>query len=123
MEIRRGDVLYADLGSFANDCVQRGRRPVAVVSNDKSNCYSSVITVVPLTSKVDKKRNLPTHVFIDARENQGIDRHSLALCEQVTALGKNKILDFHYGRLNEEVMEEITRALQIHLGRGRACDG
>ena len=48
--IRRGDILWADLGMFPTTSVQGGVRPVIVVSNNKANTYSSVITVVPLTS-------------------------------------------------------------------------
>ncbi len=50
MTIRRGDILWADLGMFPTTSVQGGVRPVIVVSNNKANTYSSVITVVPLTS-------------------------------------------------------------------------
>ena len=64
MTIRRGDILWADLGMFPTTSVQGGVRPVIVVSNNKANTYSSVITVVPLTSRIYKKRYLPTHVFI-----------------------------------------------------------
>ena len=64
MTIRRGDILWADLGMFPTTSVQGGVRPVIVVSNNKANTYSSVITVVPLTSRIYKKRYLPTHVFM-----------------------------------------------------------
>ena len=47
MTIRRGDILWADLGMFPTTSVQGGVRPVIVVSNNKANTYSSVITVVP----------------------------------------------------------------------------
>ena len=60
MTIRRGDILWADLGMFPTTSVQGGVRPVIVVSNNKANTYSSVITVVPLTSRIYKKRYLPT---------------------------------------------------------------
>ena len=53
MTIRRGDILWADLGMFPTTSVQGGVRPVIVVSNNKANTYSSVITVVPLTSIFD----------------------------------------------------------------------
>ena len=55
MTIRRGDILWADLGMFQTTSVQGGVRPVIVVSNNKANTYSSVITVVPLTSRIYKK--------------------------------------------------------------------
>ena len=72
MTIRRGDILWADLGMFPTTSVQGGVRPVIVVSNNKANTYSSVITVVPLTSRIYKKRYLPTHVFISKYDMTGI---------------------------------------------------
>ena len=37
MTIRRGDILWADLGMFPTTSVQGGVRPVIVVSNNKAN--------------------------------------------------------------------------------------
>ena len=76
MTIRRGDILWADLGMFPTTSVQGGVRPVIVVSNNKANTYSSVITVVPLTSRIYKKRYLPTHVFISKYDMTGIRKEA-----------------------------------------------
>lgn len=59
MKIRRGDILYADLGGQYQGSMQGGMRPVVVVSNNMANKHSSVITVVPLSTKIFKKKNLP----------------------------------------------------------------
>lgn len=116
MKLRRGMLVLADLGRHINDSVQGGIRPVVVLSNNRCNNHSSVITVVPLSTKIHSKKNLPTHVFINATENYGLERHSIALCEQVTILPIGKIIDFEYGELNKEVMQEITEAVQIQIG-------
>ena len=63
MTIRRGDILWADLGMFPTTSVQGGVRPVIVVSNNKANTYSSVITVVPLTSRISTHGKLPYDAF------------------------------------------------------------
>jgi len=116
MELSRGMIVLADLGRHINDSIQGGVRPVVVVSNNRCNRHSSVITVVPLSSRIYSKKNMPTHVFVNANENEGLDRHSIALCEQVTILPVNKIIDVRYGRLNDDVMDEITEAVQIQIG-------
>lgn len=116
MNIRRGDVLYVDLGIHTNDSIQGGRRPVVVVSNNLNNRFSSVYTVVPLTTKIQEKKKLPTHVYIKSVENYGIEQDSLALCEQVTIISAGSIEDADYGRLNNSVMEAISKALQIQMG-------
>lgn len=64
MQIKRGDILIVDLKQKSGTSLQAGIRPAIVISNNKANTYSTVITVVPLTSKIYKKRYMPTHVFI-----------------------------------------------------------
>lgn len=56
MKIRRGDILYADLGVQYQESMQGGMRPVVVVSNNRANKHSTVITVVPLSTKIYKNR-------------------------------------------------------------------
>ena len=46
MTIRRGDILWADLGMFPTTSVQGGVRPVIVVSNNKANTYEDMGYVV-----------------------------------------------------------------------------
>lgn len=55
MKIRRGDILYADLGVQYQGSMQGGMRPVVVVSNNRANRHSTVITVVPLSVNADLK--------------------------------------------------------------------
>lgn len=59
MSIRRGDILYADLGVQYQGSLQGGMRPVVVVSNNRANKHSMVITVVPLSTKSIKSRIFP----------------------------------------------------------------
>lgn len=58
---RRGDIYNVDFGKNTESRKQYGIRPALVVSNNQANQYSPVITVVPLTSRIYKKRFLPTH--------------------------------------------------------------
>lgn len=115
MKISRGDILYADLGVQYQGSMQGGIRPVVVVSNNRANRYSTVITVVPLSTRISKKRNLPTHVFVSAYRTEGLAQHSIALCEQVTALDYGRIVD-HVGRVAAETLARITDAVQVQVG-------
>lgn len=115
MKIKRGDILYADLGVQYQGSMQGGMRPVVVVSNNKANKHSTVLTVVPLSTKIFKKRNLPTHVFVSAYKSDGLDQHSIALCEQVTALNFDRIIE-NIGRVGEETLARITEAVQVQVG-------
>lgn len=111
MKIRRGDILYADLGGQ----YQGSMRPVVVVSNNMANKHSTVITVVPLSTKIFKKKNLPTHVFVSAYRAEGLEQHSIALCEQVTALDYGRIIE-NMGKVDEETLARITEAVQVQVG-------
>lgn len=115
MKIQRGDILYADLGVQYQGSMQGGMRPVVVVSNNRANKHSTVITVVPLSTKIYKKRNLPTHVFISSYKTEGLDQHSIALCEQVTALNFDRIIE-HMGKVDEETLDRITEGVQVQVG-------
>ena len=123
MTIRRGDILWADLGMFPTTSVQGGVRTVIVVSNNKANTYSSVITVVPLTSRIYKKRYLPTHVFISKYDMTGIRKGSLALAEQVMSISTKCIIE-KCGRVNKWSLDRVLKAVRIQMGmEGEGHDG
>lgn len=113
---KRGDIHSVDFGNNHDSHKQSGIRLAIVVSNNKANANSPVITVVPLSSRVWKRRYLPTHVFIPSKKGNGLDRPSMALAEQVEALDK-KCLGEKIGEISDEtVMEKLTVALQIQIG-------
>ena len=111
MKIKRGDIIIADLGQHETS-VQSGIQPCVVMSNNMANRHSSVITVVPLTSRIHKKQYLPTHVFLNG---YGLGRHSLALCEQITSVAFSDILRVA-GRISERKMAEIGHAVKVQCG-------
>ena len=88
-----------------------GNKAVLVVSNDKNNYFSTVISVVPLTSS-DSKHNLPTHVKLDGF---GLLKPSIALCEQVMPLDKHRILEKVGTIDSQEIFYSIQRAMMIQL--------
>ncbi|SHJ09892.1 type II toxin-antitoxin system PemK/MazF family toxin [Propionispora hippei] len=113
---KRGDIYFVDFGKNIDTRKQCGIRPVVVVSNNKANAYSPVITVVPLTSKIHKKRFLPTHVYIPVSAGCGMRRGSLALAEQVEAIDKDRLLEKKGYIASDVIMGKITKAIQIQIG-------
>jgi mRNA interferase MazF len=95
--------------------IQGCMRPVVVVSNNMANKHSTIITVVPLSTKIFKKRNLPTHVFVSAYKSEGLEQHSIALCEQVTALDYGRIIE-NMGKVDRDTLARITEAVQVQVG-------
>jgi mRNA interferase MazF len=113
---KRGDIYYIDFGETDSTHKQGGVRPAVIVSNNKNNHNSPVITVIPLTARVWKKRYLPTHVQIPKTKGSGLDKPSMALAEQVETLDKKRLGE-KIGEITDSlVMDAITVALQIQIG-------
>ena len=57
-DIRRGDIIYAVLNGVPKSSVQKGERPCLVLSNNKSNQFSSILNVYPLIQCTQKQKKL-----------------------------------------------------------------
>lgn len=108
--IERGDIFLVNLDPVVGSEVGK-TRPAVVLQNELANRTSPTVTVVPLSSKVD--RVFPFQVLIPAGEG-GLERDSKALCEQIRTLAKSRLLQ-HLGSLPPERLEEIRSALERHL--------
>ena len=109
VDIKRGEVWFGSLPQVAGS-IQYGARPLLVISNDYCNKYSSVITVIPLTS-VNKKKNQPTHIFI-----KHIDlKTSIVMCEQIITIPKN-MLNNKICDIDRKDMLRIERGIKIQVG-------
>ena len=109
-DIHRGDIYYYSLTGKEVGCEMSGtgdRRPCVIVSNNKANAFTSLVTVVPMTSK--EKSPVPTRV-----EYKGQHVHGTFLCEQVVTISKERILNF-CGEVDDETMTKIDSALCIQL--------
>lgn len=106
MEIKQGDVFYADFGKILNDSVQGGVRPCVVVSNNVHNSYADLIICVPTTTKT--KKQLPVHAKVM------LDSESIALCEQLTTLSRKKFIS-KIGTLTTQEMNEVIFRVYIQL--------
>ena len=89
MECRRGDIYFVDFGRDTESNLQCGIRPALVVSNNRANENSPVITVIPLTARTYKRPHFPTHVLIPKTSGTGLARNSMALAEQVSTIDKS----------------------------------
>lgn len=112
MEIKRGEVYYADLSPVVGS-EQGGVRPVLVVQNDIGNRYSPTVIVCAITSRLNKAK-LPTHVEIKEGEF-GLQKDSVVLLEQIRTLDKRRLKD-RVGEATTELMRKIDKALLISLG-------
>ena len=107
----RGDIYMADLGLGLSDTgnthVQGGIRPVVLLQNDSGNNSSPTLVIVPVTSKIKKKPEQPTHYLI--RRTQGLSSDSIALGEQITTIDKRQCIRY-MGRLSRTETDAIMNA-------------
>lgn len=111
----RGEIYLADLGRTL-DSEQSGIRPVLIVSNNIGNRNSSIVTIVPLTTK---NKCLPVHVNISTK--YGLKTNSCALTEHTRSISKRRFFlrgnkPIRIAQLPANKMIEVEEAIRIELG-------
>lgn len=110
--IQRGEVYWVNLPLFdksekENIRELQGRHPGLVISNDEQNKFSPLITILPLTSQVDKI--YPFQVFSEIKGKTGI-----ILVDQIRTIDRKRFAG-KLGEVSMEMMEQIERALHLTL--------
>ena len=109
MQVRRGDIFYADLSPGVGS-EQGGIRPVLIIQNDVGNRHSPTVICAAITSRMNKAK-LPTHVEIDASKYQ-IVKNSVILLEQIRTIDKQRLKDM-VCHLDKEIMNKVDEALKV----------
>ena len=113
MNIRRGDIFYADLSPVIGS-EQGGVRPVLIVQNDVGNRFSPTVIAAAITSQMNKTK-LPTHIEIDS-EDCGLKNNSVVLAEQIRTIDKSRLKE-KIGHINDEtIINKINNALGVSFG-------
>lgn len=110
MEVKRGDIFFIENRKYIEDYSvirQDISRPAIIVSNDTGNHFSNIVEVVYLTSQ--DKKPLPTHCDVLCRVP------SIALCEQVHTVSKDRIGDFIRTCTDRE-MQAVDECIKVSLG-------
>ena len=114
MNIRRGDIYYADLSPVVGS-EQGGLRPVLIIQNDTGNRYSPTVIAAAITSRLDKTK-MPTHIGVPAAESScGLSCDSVILLEQVRTIDKRRLKE-RIGRLDDDAMRKVNAAIGISFG-------
>ena len=112
LNIRRGDIYYADLSPVVGS-EQGGVRPVLIVQNNVGNRFSPTVIAAAITSQ-QSKANLPTHIPLHA-DSSGLAKDSVVLLEQVRTIDKKRLKE-KMGSIDESAMNEINNAISISFG-------
>lgn len=111
----RGEIRLVDLDPVRGNEANK-RRPAVIVSNDRANGIAArlgrgVITVVPVTSNID--RIFPFQALLPA-DATGLRQDSKAQAEQVRSIAVER-LGAVLGRAPAQVMAQLDDALRLHL--------
>jgi mRNA interferase MazF len=111
-EIKRGDIYFVSLTPGVGS-EQNGNRPMLIIQNDIGNKHSKTVIAAVITSQVENKTKLPTHVLINAQQRLGYS--SLVLLEQIKTIDKIRLCEY-IGTLDDEIMRKVDAALSISVG-------
>ena len=114
MQIRRGDIYYADLSPVVGS-EQGGLRPVLIIQNDVGNRYSPTVIAAAITSQLTKAK-LPTHIDVYA-DRFGLAKDSVILLEQIRTIDKRRLKE-KMGHLDDSIMQRVNEAISVSIGLG-----
>ena len=112
MNIKRGDIFYADL-SPVKGSEQGGTRPVLIIQNNIGNKFSPTVIAAAITSQKGKSA-IPTHIEVKANKN-GLLKNSVVLLEQIRTIDKQRLKE-KMGSLDASSMFRVDEALIISFG-------
>ena len=101
MQVRRGDIYYADLSPVVGS-EQGGIRPVLIIQNDVGNRHSPTVICAAITSRINKAK-LPTHQIV---------KNSVVLLEQIRTIDKQRLKDM-VCHLDKEMMYKVDEAIKV----------
>lgn len=109
----RGEIFYCNLPEIQdiqNHSVQRGCRPVVIVSSPTGLIKNNVVMVCPLTTKIKQLK-------VNVNVAWSIDKYSCSqvLCNQIMTVPKQSLYNFN-GRLTPNELERVDNAILISLG-------
>lgn len=111
MQVKRGDIYYADLSPVVGS-EQGGIRPVLIIQNDIGNRHSPTVICAAITSRMNKAK-LPTHIEVSANR-YNIVKNSVILLEQIRTIDKQRLREL-VCHVDKELMRKVDEALKISL--------
>jgi mRNA-degrading endonuclease toxin of MazEF toxin-antitoxin module len=113
--VARWEVYWVDLEPHVGSEQGGERRPAVVVSNDGFNQYFDVVTIVPMTKREGKRRQVyPFEVLMPDLVGSGLE--SIVMPQQVRTVSKWRLLERIGALADEEIRTEIENRLVEHLG-------
>ncbi len=106
---KRGDVYLVNFDPTIGHEVKK-LRPALVITNDINNEYSPVVTVIPLSSNVN--RVYPFEVRVGVGE--GLEKESKIMINQIRTVDKKR-LSKKLATMPLQIMKAVEAAIQLHF--------
>ena len=113
--MRRDDIYYVHLPNIFKslNSVERGIRPVVVVSSNIGCATAPIVMIAPLTTKT-KKLSCNVDVGWTCNRNR---EHSQVLCNQLMTVPKAELENCdRVGVLTQEELDKVDDAILVSLG-------
>ncbi|MBI4057376.1 MAG: type II toxin-antitoxin system PemK/MazF family toxin [Elusimicrobia bacterium] len=108
--MKRGEIYWVNLDPTVGSEIKK-TRPAVVVSNDLNNIHAQTVTVLPLSTSVDKV--YPFEVLLKSGV-YGNKEPSKVKANQIRTIDKQRLGQW-IGLLPKEVMVEMDKAMRLHL--------
>lgn len=110
-EPRRGEIWLVSLGA-ARKGEPGKNRPAIVISVDEivAGVEHELFVIVPVSSSC-----APSLLRPQVSSGEGIDANSAAICRDVRAVSRSRLLE-RLGQLTPETLREVETALSVILG-------
>lgn len=109
--IKRGEIYWVNLDCAIGSEIKKSR-PALVVSNDLNNLNASTVTVLPITSSVEKV--YPFEVLLKPGAC-GNKEPAKVKANQIRTVDKRRLGKL-MGLLPDETVGRVESALRLHLG-------
>jgi len=107
----RGEIYLVCLDPTIGSEINK-TRPALIISNDINNQVAQTITVIPITSNVEKI--YPFEALLPSQDSRLL-KSSKAKCNQIRTIDKKRLIK-SLGKISIEKLKEIEKSLLIHLG-------
>jgi mRNA interferase MazF len=107
--IRQGDVYWVNFDPSVGAEVKKVR-PAVVVSNDINNENSPIVSIAPITSKVDRVYSFEVEIHAGT---SNLTSRSKIMVNQTRAVDKVRLVQL-IGSLPATLMAKVKAALKLH---------
>ncbi|MDY6856369.1 MAG: type II toxin-antitoxin system PemK/MazF family toxin [Thermodesulfobacteriota bacterium] len=112
MDVKRGEIYYADLDPVIGNETDK-TRPVLIIQNDIGNTYSPTTIVAIITEYSAKKASYPICVAVPKSES--LQKDSIVNLSQIRTIDKNSLSASRLATLSPGLMERVDDALRHSL--------